>query len=60
MLLLNHVGIAPSAVRQTVKLSAVSSHLAVTLGEGNRLVLLFFNEEHEHLGPPRTVLSDRM
>lgn len=60
VLLLNHVGIAPSAVRQTVKLSAVSSHLAVTLGEGNRLVLLFFNEEHEHLGPLRTVLSDRM
>lgn len=60
VLLLNHVGIAPSAVRQTVKLSAVSSHLAVTLGKGNRLVLLFFNEEHEHLGPPRTVLSDRM
>lgn len=60
VLLLNHVGIAPSAVRQAVRLSAISSHLAVTLGEGNRLVLLFFNEEHEHLGPPRTVLSDRM
>lgn len=42
VLLLNHVGIAPSAVRQAVRLSAVSSHLAVTLGEGNRLTSTAF------------------